>query len=238
MTITFSSFLINFAKTRLIFSRKVSVESFIMSLSPRFSRLAHLRLGLWQSACFAIIFLLLACSKGGNNHLPDNFKSLSTPDQMEYLMGRIPPDSLARFICNAAMGKIYNARMELQPAMLYAYEKYDEDDAVQFQMALAQYQENLPLNEKVRITKLLGIEDPDQYSYDLGLSYVGDIRIEQKDINQISEELAKLQKECKSDPDFYKRFMKGFKTALQHDRHHDLDDKIYLKFISYPDSIK
>lgn len=187
---------------------------------------------------FMLGMLLSACSRNDGSRLPDNFKTLSTDDQMEYLMDRMPPDSVARFICNAAMGKVYNARLELQPALSYAYEKYGEDDLVEFQIALAQYQDNLPLHERVRLTKLLGIEDLDQFGYNLGLSYVGLIRVEQKDIPQISDELAKLQKECKADPDFYKRFMKGFKTALEYDRHHDLDDRIYLKFISYPDSIK
>lgn len=188
---------------------------------------------------FAFVLLLaISCSRNDGTKIPDNFKNLSTEDQMEYLMANLPPDSVARFICNAAMGKVYNARVELQPAMAYAYEKYDEDDLVKFQMAMEQYEDELPLHQKVRITKLLGIEDFDQYGYDLGLSYVGTIRVEQKDIKQISEELAGLQKECKADPDFYARFMKGFKTALQYDRHHDLDDKIYIKFISYPDSLK
>lgn len=185
-----------------------------------------------------IVLTGASCSNNKDAKLPDNFKTLSTDDQMAYLMTVIPADSVARFICDAAMGKLYNARIELQPALSYAYEKYGEDDLVKFQMALEQYQDQLPLHEKVRINKLLGVEDFDQYSYDLGLSYVGAIRVEQKTVAQINEELEKLKKECKADPDFYKRFMKGFKTALEYDRHHDLDDKIYLKFISYPDSIQ
>lgn len=187
---------------------------------------------------FALLLALGACSDGNGNKLPENFKTLATDDQMAYLMANLPADSVARFICNTALGKVYNARIELQPALSYAYENYGEDDQIAFQMALVQFQEELPLQERVRLTKLLGMEDLDQYSYDLGLSYVGTIRVEQKDIKQVADELAKLQKECKSDPDFYKRFMKGFKTALEYDRHHDLDDNIYLKFISYPDSIQ
>lgn len=179
-----------------------------------------------------------ACSGGNKGSFPENFKSLSTEDKMEYLMANLPPDSVANYICDAAMGKLHNARIELNPAMAYAYEHYNEEDQVVFQMALAQYQEELPLHERVRITKLLGVEDLDQYSYDLGLSYVGTIRVEGKDIKQINDELERLQKECASDPDFYKRFMIGFKTALRHDRHHDLDDKIYTQFISYPDNLK
>lgn len=187
---------------------------------------------------FVILLTLIGCSKKEGNNLPDNFNNLSNEDKMEFLITNLPPDSTANLICNIAMGKVHNARIELQSALLYAYEKYDESDLVAFQLALQQYQNSLPLHEQVRITKLLGMEDMDQYGYNLGLSYVGLIRAEQKDIKTITDELQKLQKECKSDPDFYVRFMKGFKTALKYDRHHDLNDKIYLKFISYPDSIK
>lgn len=185
----------------------------------------------------ALLLALASCSNNKSNNLPNNFNSLSNEDKMEFLMQEMPADSVANFICNIAMGKVHNARIELNPALQQAYEKYNEADLVKFQMALAQYQQVLPLHEQIRLTKLIGMEDIDQYSYDLGLSYVGTIRSEQKDIKTISEELKKLQKECKSDPEFYVRFMKGFKTALNYDRHHDLDDNIYLTFISYPDSI-
>lgn len=181
---------------------------------------------------------LMSCSKSDGVNLPSNFKSLSTEDKMEYLMAEMPADSVARFICNSAMGKIYNSRIELQPAMSYAYEHYSEEDQVKFEMEMANYESELPLHEKVKFSKLAALEDPDMYSYELGLQYVSSIREENKTIEQVSDELAKLRKECQSDPDFYKRFMKGFKTALTYDRHHDLDDKIYRKFITYPDNIK
>lgn len=185
-----------------------------------------------------LAIFLIACSKGDKSNLPENFKSLSTDDKMAFLMDHMTPDSLARFLCNSAMGKVYNSRIELQPAMAYAYEHYNEDDQVAFALACEEYQQSLPLHEKVKFAKLAATEDPDIMSYELGLAYVGDIRENHKDVAQVTEEIDKLTKECRSDPDFYKRFMKGFKTALRLDRHRDLDDKIYLKFISYPDSIK
>lgn len=192
---------------------------------------------LQQAGALLVASLLAACSGGNGGKLPDNFKTLSTVDQMEYLMGNMEADSVARFICNAAMGKVYNVRLELQPALAYAYEKYDEDNLVKFQVALEQFQDSIPLDQQVKLTKLLGIEDLDQYAYNLGLSYVGTIREEQKTKEQIKQELSALRKECASDPEFYTRFMKGFKTALTLDRHRDLDDKIYQEFINYPDNI-
>lgn len=196
-------------------------------------------LPIWgKTVALAIVLSLAACSGGDRNKLPDNFKSLSTEDKMEYLMASLSPDSTARYICDVAMGKVYNSRIELQQAVNYAYSHYSEDDQVAFAQAFVDYEQALPLHEKVKFAKLAATEDPDMYSYELGLRYVGDIRENAKSVDQVASELAKLSKECKSDPDFYKRFMKGFKTALELDRHHDLDDKIYVKFISYPDSIK
>lgn len=182
--------------------------------------------------------IVLGCSRSGSDNLPGNFKSMPTDKQMEVLMKEMTPDSVASYICNAAMGKKYDTRIELAQAKAYAYEHYNEDQILQFEDVVARYKEALPLHEKVKFMKLEGAEDPDLYSYELGLAYVGTIREEKKDVKQVSEELNKLMKECRLDKDFYKKFMKGFKTALKYDRHHDLDDKIYLKFISYPDSIR
>lgn len=182
--------------------------------------------------------IVSGCSRSGSDNLPGNFKSMPTDRQMDVLMEEMTPDSVASYICNAAMGKKYDTRVELAKAKAYAYEHYNEEQILQFDEVIARYKEALPLHEKVRFAKLEGSEDLDMYSYELGLAYVGMIREEKKDVQQVSDELGKLMKECQLDKDFYKKFMKGFKTALKYDRHHDLDDKIYLKFISYPDSIR
>lgn len=185
----------------------------------------------------ALMLLLSACGRGDGNGLPSNFKSLSTGDKMEFLMANCSPDSVARFICNAAMGKVHNARIELKPAMVYAYEHYNEEDQVLFEQELDIYEMNLPLNEKVRFSKLRAVEDPDVFSYQLGLEFVNIIRENKMTPEEVEREIGLLKKECKFDPDFYKRFMTGFKTALSIDRGHDLDEKIYRKFINYPDTI-
>lgn len=186
----------------------------------------------------ASLIALGGCRGKNGNGLPENFKNLSSEDKMEYLMQNLPPDSVARYISDAAMGKVYGSRIELQRAMAYGYQHYDEDNLVIFQEALNDYEAGLPLNEKVRYNKLTAVEEADMFSYELGLEYVSQIREEKKDAATIKEELNALAKECRTDPDFYKRFMKGFKTALALDRHKDLDDKIYQTFISYPDTIK
>lgn len=156
---------------------------------------------------------------------------------MKFLMANMRPDSVALYICDAAMGKKYDTNIDLAEAKSYAYEHYNENQVLAFEQACSEYAESLPLNERVKFTKLENLEDVESYSYELGLSYIGNIREEKKDIKEVEDDLEKLMKECQDDKEFYKRFIKGFKTALEYDRHHDLDDKIYLKFISYPDSI-
>ncbi|MCH5214823.1 MAG: hypothetical protein J1E97_06475 [Muribaculaceae bacterium] len=187
-----------------------------------------------------VLLLLGACSKndGIRNNIPANFNSLSTEDKMDFLMERMPPDSVARFICDAAMGKVYNARIELQPARDYAYSHYKVDDIERFEMECINYENSLPLHEKVKFFQLAATDDPDRYAYELGLSYVGTIREAEMSVKDVQEELDNLRKECKYNKEFYKRFMTGFKTALSVDRHHDLNDNIYKKFINYPDNIK
>lgn len=219
----FKSIFINFA---------LIISAAMIYFNKKLSRTAGVML-----LCVSAL-IVSGCRRSGSDNLPDNFKSLPTDQQMDILMKDMTPDSVASYICDAAMGKKYDTRIELAKAKAYAYEHYNEAEIVQFDEVIAQYKESLPLHEKVRFTKLEGSDDLDMYGYELGLAYVGTIREEKKDINQISDELNKLMKECQLDKDFYKKFMKGFKTALNYDRHHDLDDNIYLKFISYPDSIR
>lgn len=181
---------------------------------------------------------ITGCKKEGkSSNVPADFNSLTTDKQMEYLMENMTPDSVAIFISEAAMGQIYDAKMELNPALSYAFEHYNQEQQDSFIRAAEQYKKKLPLHEKVKYVKLEGFEDIDNYSYELGLSYTGIIRDENKSVEQVKDELEALKKECKYDPDFYKRFMTGFKYALEADRHRDLNDKIYLTFINYPDNL-
>lgn len=189
--------------------------------------------------CLMSLLLIPAgCSKSEKGvDVPDDFNSRTTNQKMEYLMENFTPDSVAVFLCEASLGKIHDVRIELQEAQLYAFEHYKEDDLVTFVDASKEYEKKLPLHEKMKLVKMAATEDPDIYSYELGLSYVGLIREEKKDVKQVTDELEAFRRECKYDPEFYKRFIKGFKLALKNDRHRDLDDKIYVAFINYQDSI-
>lgn len=194
-------------------------------------------IGIGLGFIMMIQMIMSSCSDKGGDGLPESFNRMGAPSQMEYLMERDAPDSVARFICYAALGKIEGLHMDMGSALAYAYEHYDESGLVEFQMALEEFQSGLPLADRVRLTRELGMVDLEQFGYELGLNYVGTIRVEQKQAPTIREELAALRKECASYPDFYSRFMKGFKTALKLDRHRDLDDRIYTEFITYQDTL-
>lgn len=177
------------------------------------------------------------CKKQEIVNLPNTFDSLSTDEKMEILMKKLPPDSVALYICDAAMGKKYDSRIELSEAINYAYINYKEADQITFTDALNRYGERLPLNEKNKFNALSNLIEPDMFGYEIGLSYVGTIREEGLDAKKVKEEIDRFKKECESDPETYKRFIKGFKEALKLDRGRDLDEQIYTQFITYPDSI-
>lgn len=187
---------------------------------------------------FTAILFIASCSKDKENLLvPENFNSMNTEKKMEYIMKDRQPDSVALFISDIAMGKVKGASIDMSEAQLYVTEHYNEDDLVMFVEAVKKYENALPLDQKMKFVKLGGMEDPELYSYELGLSYVGTIREDKKDAKHIKKELEALKKASDSDPEFYKRFMKGFKLALKEDRGRDLDEKIFLEFINYQDSI-
>lgn len=194
--------------------------------------------GILKLFCFSLIVILASCHKKEGVEVPNYFNAMSVNDKMEYLMKELSPDSLAGFICAAALGEVENVNIDLQEAQLYAYEHYDENQIVEFVEGCKNFENTLPLHQKVKLVKLSATEDPEMYAYELGLSYVGDIREEKKTVDQVKDELEAFRRECKYDPDFYKRFMKGFKIALRNDRHKDLDDKIFITYINYPDSVK
>lgn len=191
-------------------------------------------------AAAVMMLAFVSCSNKSSSKFPDNFSSLSTEKKMEFLMANMSPDSVAYYIIDAAMGKNNSARIELDPAIAYAYDNYKEDDMVAFTLAFSEYEKKIPLHEKVKFSKLYTTTemDPEAYGYDVGLRYVGVIREEGLQPKQVKEELDRFAKACKIDPDFYKKFMKGFKYALKYDRGRDLDERIYTEFISYPDSIQ
>lgn len=188
----------------------------------------------------AFVMALLCACKGeekNSDALPENFSVLSIEDKMKLLEKNSSPEETAERVCDIAMGKVRNARIELSQAIVYVYEHYDQKDRIRFLKACDNYQAALPIYDKAKYYKLKGENDPDRYGFILGMEYLREIRSEKKTVQTIEEEIDRLMRECRFDPDFYRRFIKGFKTVLEEDSVGDLDEEIYNKFIIYPDTI-
>lgn len=187
-------------------------------------------------AGLAFLCLAAACSgKGGNGNFPDNFDKIGDAGRVAYVMEQTSPDSVARFICDAALGKVEGVKIDsIQIATLYAYEHYKDNDLASFSNTLDSYSAALPLKEKMKLYVLLGEVDAQQLGYQLGLEYVNNIRSKKMTADEVSAELKEFKKACGADHDTYRRFVKGFKVVLEkeHGGARGVDNDIYNRFIN------
>lgn len=185
----------------------------------------------------AVLFLATAAcggKSGGHGDFPKNFASMSDAAKMAYMMEKVSPDSVARFICNASLGHIEGVKIDtLSMAALYAYEHYKDDDLQSFQAAFDAYSDSLPLPDKMKLRKLAASDNPDALGYQLGLEYANDIRTGHKSGAEVEAEIAAMKRVCASCPEdslTFKRFMTGFKIALDNDGEDGIPRKIYEKY--------
>lgn len=183
----------------------------------------------------SLLFLLLAGSAcGGNKNnqgFPEGFADMADVVQVKYVMDNASPDSTARFICLAALGKVAGAKIDTLPvATLYAYDNYRDSALTLFSDEFDRFSSGLPLPDKMRILAMAGTIDPQGLGYELGLHYVDQIREKGMTLADVRKELAEFKKACESDPDTYERFMKGFKVVLKIDRGKDLSQEIYDEY--------
>lgn len=151
--------------------------------------------------------------------------------QVKYVMDNASPDSTARFLCLAALGKVPGARIDTLPvATLYAYDNYRDSALTLFSDEFDRFSSGLPLPDKMRILAMAGTVDPQGLGYELGLHYVDQIREKGMTLAEVRDELAEFKKACESDPETYERFMKGFKVVLKIDRGKDLNQEIYDEY--------
>lgn len=150
------------------------------------------------------------------------------------MMEHAEPDSVARFICSAALGKVPGIKIDtIANAVAFVYQKYSEPQAIAFADAFDQYPNSLPIDQKMKLLMLVGEKDPMQLGYQLGLEYVDEIRKNNMKAADVEAEVEALRKACASDPEMFTRFLKGFQVALRLDQGKDLPDDIYQKFVNY-----
>lgn len=181
-----------------------------------------------------MIALMCACGNKGNDTagLAQSIGNLSDSRKVAYMMERVSPDSVARFICEASLGHIPGVKIDtLSMATLYAYENYkSEVDMQTFSSEMDDYVSHLSLENRMNIMKMLGEVDAQALGYQLGLEYVDHIRIDNMTPDEVKSEIAAFRKACAADTMMYQRFITGFKVALNVDKGKDLPEDIYTQF--------
>lgn len=179
---------------------------------------------------------LSSCGGGSKDQgeLPGNFNQLTDTEKTAFVMEHATPDSVARFICDAALGRVKGVTLtNMNEAVLYAYEHYRADKLDAFSAEFNDYPANQPLVDKMRLYLMAGQEDPQGLGYKLGLEYVSQIRDRHMTADEVENEIKALKKACGSDLSTYERFITGFKTVLQIDHGKDLPEEIYKRFANY-----
>lgn len=195
--------------------------------------------GFYSLAVLSAFFCLAGASCGEKQNqtadqLPADFDKLGDTAKVAYFMKNVSPDSVARLICDASLGKIPNVRIDtFAIAAAYAYENYNDSSLRIFSEEIDGYSANLPLPEKMRIYFMAGKSDPQRMGYQLGLEYVNHIRESRMTVAQIKEELNAFKDACAEDSATYRRFLKGFHTVLQLDHGKDLPEEVYNTFKDY-----
>lgn len=182
------------------------------------------------------MLLLAGCGKGKGDggDFPKDFSSLPDGEKVAYVMQHASADSVARFICDAALGRIPGVKIDkFTEATLYAYENLKNDDLATFSSEYDRYVEVQPLPDRMKLYALGGQHDAQGLGYALGLDYVRSIRDKNMTADQVETELREFKKACGSDTETYKRFIVGFHTVLDLDHGKDLPEDIYKRFINY-----
>lgn len=192
----------------------------------------------WRLSIFSMLALAALASCGGkngsNSAYPEDFNSIGDSGRVKYMMSRVTPDSLARFIIYGALGYDKDARIDtLAVATNYAYEHLRGEDLDKFSSEYDAIIEALPLGDKMKAYQLGGSEDPQRLGYKLGLEYMTSIREGNKSVSDIKKELAEFKKVCGADTAMYRRFIIGFHTVLQVDRGTDVPEEIYSTFVNF-----
>jgi hypothetical protein len=194
----------------------------------------------WIIGGVASLFIAVSCSSGdsGNGKFPKDFNSRTDSEKVAYMMEAVSPDSVARYICYASLGDIPEARIDsLSIAVYYAFEHYKGDDLARFGESFDNMQDNLPLDKKMKLMKLAGLDDPMGIGLKLGLEFIEQIRDNKLSADKVAEEIAAFKKSCANDPETYSRFVKGFKAALKANGTTELPAGVYQRFVNMSETL-
>ena len=179
------------------------------------------------------------CGCGGKEKSIDNaelFKSAKNDaEKVAIVMKSATPDSVARFICNTALGLNKGVSIDtLQSAVLYAYEHYADENLMKFSDEFDNYSSSLPLAQKMKIMSLAALTDPDGLGYKLGIEYAIQIRDNAMTLKEIDRDMAELKKACGDDMEMYNRVLNGLSIALSMPEFADLPKEVIEKYTHAP----
>ncbi|MBD5283859.1 MAG: hypothetical protein HDS31_04565 [Bacteroides sp.] len=163
---------------------------------------------------------LFVCACGGDKTSAEATvapgANASDKEKVQYIAQTCGPDSLARFICYAALGKSNDGKIDsLAMAQLYALEIYQADDEkiARFSRVFDETVESLPLADSYRLTEMTGTLDDTQMPIDLGLHYGAKVKRDKIDPARVKTDTASLARIV--DPHFFELFQKAFDTAIK-----------------------
>lgn len=183
--------------------------------------------------CVSLCLSLASCSGNKNKGNADNLPADNLCDtaKIAFMIQRTTPDSVARFICNTAMGLNKGISLNsLQESVIFAYEKYQDADLIKFSEEFDAYVESLPLTHKMKILSQAALSDPDGLGYKLGLEYAFQIQANKLSLSQIDAEMQAFKASCGDDTITYLRVLNGLSIALSLPEYSGLPKEILEKY--------
>lgn len=184
-----------------------------------------------RSAIFAVLFL--SCGGGsGSDRYVSMFNTAKTDvERMTIIMKHAEPDSVARFICNSALGLNDSVKIDnLQDAVIYVYETYKDMDLAKFSEEFDQYASSRPLSQKMQLLKMAALTDPEGLGYKLGLEYAIKIRDNKMSVAEVDREIEEFKRACGDDTKTYERMLNGLSVALSTPEFAGLSKELISKY--------
>ena len=176
------------------------------------------------TSILALIFLVtifMGCNDHKSSAFPEDFVNKTDTAKIAFLMEKVNPDSVARFIGYSALYENDSIRRikDFPQAVRFAYIKYNEQDRIPFSIALQKFTDSIPLEKRLYIYKLASPGNLDRLGFLLGKDYLetenyipgklDDSQIEKINIINV------FKKICNSDTASFKSFLEGFTLAIK-----------------------
>ena len=179
---------------------------------------------------------MTGCGKKGaesDSGLPKDFAKLSDTEKVAYVMRTSSPDSVARFVIEAALGQKKGLRIDtLAIAEAYAMTNYTGDKLEEYIRESTRLKEEITLSQRFILFNRVKTNDPVSFGLELGLGYLSRVREKNLSAKDVEKEIEDFRKVCGEDTATYRRFVTGFTEALRLDKDKDVKKEIYDKFIN------